>query len=661
MHKTDQLHRAIQVELLQEVKKLVNDGANMDLVMGMRGTALCAAIETRNYDITKYLLDSGCDINAQDFDGEPPLLLAIRKESPGKICGKAANMGIIRLLMNHLKCNLNKIDPLTKKSALHFATEQNMAQVVEWLLKSKSEIKCNINMFDANGNSPLHLAVLEGHSDCVNILVNSKDCLLKVYNRAGLTPLHVCARNGDLKNTQSLLNRISGSKHDQLENSIDPSKFTDSEMDINVNAETKFEKETCLHIAARQGHVETVKCLLEHGARTNVKNNVNSTPLLVAIAARPQWQTRNNEIPRLLLKYGANPNMVFGLGGKPFVAYPQHSSKCVHHDLDITPLILAAKNNNLELVKLLVSNGADINLSNRLGQNALFVALKEQALTVASYFITECKEINFNKCTEEGDTCLHALVQRSKKQDPNAVIDMVKVMMLGKGAKVLANLSSETPVDIAFQYGDNVLADAILEMADTDIKDIMQTEDRLHNLMCAAVESGRIDLLRVLLAHGVDIDLKCQTFYRQGDTNCSFLYLALESTEYSMAEYLVCNGLDLRGEKYIFAEVDVPHGNSIDYKNGAPNDDDDNSDDDDDDDIFLASDDDTDVFHGNVAFRSWIRNVASNPQSLILSSMVYIRKYFINNDIPFKRMKELSLPPKLVRKLRYQNALENAL
>lgn len=34
MHKADQLHRAIKVELLPEVKKLVYDGADMDCVLG---------------------------------------------------------------------------------------------------------------------------------------------------------------------------------------------------------------------------------------------------------------------------------------------------------------------------------------------------------------------------------------------------------------------------------------------------------------------------------------------------------------------------------------------------------------------------------------------------------------------------------------------------
>lgn len=615
----------------------------------MRGTALCGAIETRNYEITKFLLDSGCDVNAQDYDGEPPLLLAIRKESPGKICGKQANLDIIKLIMDQPKCDLNKVDPLTKKSALHFATEQNMLQVVRWLLNCKSDIKCKINMIDANGNSPLHLAVLEGHSGVVEVLVNDAECLLKVYNKAGLTPLHVCARNGDLKNMQCLLNKVIGSKRDQLVKSIECDKLTDSELDANLNAVTMYEKETCLHIASRQGHAELVELLLEYGAKVDMKNNVNNTPLLVAIASTPQWQTKNNRIPKLLLKKGANPNMIFS----------QHLCRYVRLDLYVSPLILAARNNNIGLAKLLVAHGADVNLTDRLGQTALFIALSEQSFDVASYLVSESSDINVNLRTECGDTCLHALVHRSKKQDPNSVVEMLKVMIRDKGAVVVPNLNSETAIDVAFQYEDYVLADAILEVADVDLKDIMQTEERLQNLMCAVVESGHIELVKVLLSHGTDIDMKYRTFYQQGDDMSTYLYLALESTEYKMAEFLVVNGADLRKETYIFADVDSDSQVNVDQGNekaDAENTDDDNdsNDDSDDDDIFLASDDDTDVFHGNIAFRSWIRQIASNPQSLQLKSLIFIRKYFLNHHIPFKRMTELKLPTKLIKKLRYQ-------
>lgn len=84
----------------------------------MRGTALCAAIEARNCDIANLLIEAGCDVNARDFDGEPPLLLALRKEKPLALSLRKAALDIAKILISNKKCNVNKVDPLTKKSAI---------------------------------------------------------------------------------------------------------------------------------------------------------------------------------------------------------------------------------------------------------------------------------------------------------------------------------------------------------------------------------------------------------------------------------------------------------------------------------------------------------------------------------------------------------------
>jgi ankyrin repeat protein len=623
---------------------------------GMRGTALCAAIETRNFEITKFLLDSGCDVNAQDFDGEPPLLLALRKQSPGQICGKTACLDIVKLLLNHPKCNLNKVDPLTKKSALHFATEQDMAQVVEWLISSKSKIECNINHMDANGNAPLHLAVLEGLTDVVEVLISRPKCLIKIYNKAGLTPLHICARNGDVANMEKILRRVSKAS----EKCVSQKEQTVSELDLNLNSITLIEKETSLHIACKLGHEGVVELLLRYGAKVDFKDFLGNTPLLVTLASSPHWKTKDSGIPKMLLNKGADPNVIS----------VDHRCRYIEPSQVVSPLSMAVKNANLELTKILICSGADVNFTDNMGQCPLFIALWGGALSVASFLLQECSSININTQTDDGNTCLHAIVKCRKNSNSKDIHKIVRTIM-NAGGKIYANKANKTVLDKAFEFEDHILFDAVLEELDCNIGDIevievFQNTEETDVFICGNVpddipkvqrwihkasSEGLIEMMRVLLSHGADIDAS----YFDYDTHQSLsnLYIALYNTEYKMAEFLVKNGANLKTEKYIYDELENDNGNGDKRNDIIVNERDIDDDDDDDEDDECSSSDD-DVFHGNEEFRKWLLKVACTPQTLKLSCLVMIRKIFINNKIPFTRMDRLKLPNKLTSELCYK-------
>lgn len=154
---------------------------------------------------------------------------------------------------------------------------------------------------------------------------------------------------------------------------------------VNPNIKTDFEN-TPLILAALYDNVETVKILLEFGADVNIKNqeknnalmemldnnwinkitpdalriieilinagiDVNATnvygetPILLAV------KKNNFELVKLLLNSGANPNVSFG-------------------GYEITPLKIAASNGNFDIVKILLQAGANPNASNQEGETA---------------------------------------------------------------------------------------------------------------------------------------------------------------------------------------------------------------------------------------------------------------------------------------------------
>ena len=94
---------------------------------------------------------------------------------------------------------------------------------------------------------------------------------------------------------------------------------------------------TALHLAARQGHLEISRLLLQKGADPNRRQDTTGrTPLHVSV------ERRHQEVARLLLEEGANPNVA---------ARPKKGTT-------LTPLQLAARSGDAEIARLLLRYGA---------------------------------------------------------------------------------------------------------------------------------------------------------------------------------------------------------------------------------------------------------------------------------------------------------------
>jgi ankyrin repeat protein len=88
------------------------------------------------------------------------------------------------------------------------------------------------------------------------------------------------------------------------------------------------------HKAAKNGNLEQVIAFIEHGKEANEENSFGNTPL--HFAGMSPMALR---VAQILLNAGGNPN--------------------TKNQKSRTPLHCAVSNNNLELVKLLMSYGAD--------------------------------------------------------------------------------------------------------------------------------------------------------------------------------------------------------------------------------------------------------------------------------------------------------------
>ena len=182
-----------------------------------------------------------------------------------------------------------------------------------------------------------------------------------------------------------------------------------------------------------------VKCLLKHGADPNVENetdiagserpvtyaadkyNVTMLKLLVEAGARLSWSVealggglfdgclcsiihnRDNVLLKYALEHGASPNSASCAG-----------DSCIH------PMAMAAKQKDMEALKLLVRHGGDLNYQDPYHMSTLLVAIQKNNLEMTRFILENGGDPNKVGNTGEDYTPMKAL--QFAKQLGNASI-----------------------------------------------------------------------------------------------------------------------------------------------------------------------------------------------------------------------------------------------
>ena len=112
------------------------------------------------------------------------------------------------------------------------------------------------------------------------------------------------------------------------------------------------ENEASLHKAAQRGNVRKIRQILDNGTEVDTKDQEGRTPLYLATAYG------RYEVVKILLKYGAK---VDGQNYEP----------------GVTALFGAIQNNRIKIAKILIKNGADVNAKAKDGSTPLSLATKD--------------------------------------------------------------------------------------------------------------------------------------------------------------------------------------------------------------------------------------------------------------------------------------------
>lgn len=141
------------------------------------GYSVLEAVIARNYpDIAKVLIDSGADLQKPNKKGFTAVLTAITN----------SRIEIFKYMMENEEIDINKETGADQLSPLKIAVISGNKAMLEEVLQCKP----NLDQKDAEGNTPLHYAVLTKNYDKI-IMLKQAGASARISNKQGVTALEL--------------------------------------------------------------------------------------------------------------------------------------------------------------------------------------------------------------------------------------------------------------------------------------------------------------------------------------------------------------------------------------------------------------------------------------------------------------------------------------
>ena len=290
-------------------------------------------------------------------------------------------------------------------SKLADAAKQQDKAAVRTLLKQGASVSAP----QPDGATALHWAAHWNDVEMADLLLKAK-ANVNAKNDYDVTPLTLATENGSEAMVLKLL-----------------------KAGANPNAATST-GETPLMTAVHSGNITVVKALIASGAEVNLKGGGREqSPLLWAVGGG------QHEIMRVLLENGAKVDDASEMR-RNFVSFSRGNPQggrltgIADHTLEsdgtrpglrwvnrggLTPLILAAKNGDLDSIKILLAAGSNINAVDGLGSTALMVAIRNDQFETAAFLLDKGADPNIDTA---GHVALHIAVARKNIETVKALI-----------------------------------------------------------------------------------------------------------------------------------------------------------------------------------------------------------------------------------------------
>ncbi|KAF0698896.1 hypothetical protein As57867_010456, partial [Aphanomyces stellatus] len=420
------LHMAATAGKVKLIEIILQSGAIVDVVASEdkdRNTPLILACTHGKLDVAKYLIERGAKLTATNKHLNTPLLAAL-----------SANQDNVARFLLDAGADVN-VQNTAGKTSLWFASEEGTLDIAKTILA-----KCTLDNTDKD--AAYDIAATKGYVELMALLGEARDTtffqavdrldLKQVQDllakgvpninrmQGPLAPLHAAAAKGNVGILNLLLD------YDALVDQV----TGDHEGCV-----------TALFLASRNGHLDAVKVMCDHGANTAVGSKTNTTPLHIAV-------TENRlEVVRHLLAKGATANTQ-SRDGK-------------------SPLLTATENGNVDIVSALLAKGE---LASKYKDDAYNFAAKNGPPSILELLGAEREKTFFDALERLDVAALQAIVTKgvpdiNKLQNGLAPLHMaatkgkvdVLKLLLDRGALVdMAageNNDCNTPLMMACRHG----------------------------------------------------------------------------------------------------------------------------------------------------------------------------------------------------------------
>jgi ankyrin repeat protein len=455
---------------------------------------LHTASEVGNLNVINALLDAGHKINSGNATLERPL-------------HKAANEGHLEAVKLLLKRGA-QVNAKTKNGQipLHRSVERGYEKISELLIQSGADINAKGNV----GNTPIHLALMAKRDKLASALLKNRKVELFARNRAGEDYFDLAIDNESVETISVIIFLASGPKNQLILKGnkyfregifrailADKPKSLDA---IQKYAKIKDEEYDIFpphFTAVEYGNLGIVKHFLSNGLDVNVQFGNSKVSLLhVAVSGN------RDKTVGLLITNGAKID--------------------IRDALEWTPLFYAIYSGHQNLIQVLLTNDADVHAEDYRGNTPMHMAIRSGSMNIVNMIIAKGGDLDAKN--NEGVTPLDLVGENlqkdlqsrlARRKVPPDSFDLANLYVIGGYVAELDKFLSENEVDInriKSEYSlfhsairsENIEMVKFLMKKGADIK--LKTKGANWSPLHLSVSSLNVELINLLIMNGASVN-----------------------------------------------------------------------------------------------------------------------------------------------------------